>query len=219
MKGKGERNFQHYKRYQDPTKKHKIESEVEALGGSSHPPGGRVSALGRGRKRKEQAQEGAEAGGKGKKHPPPPNSSSNDKDLAAGAALAPPPTTLHSESSLVDGKFDSELVSEEAARGHGPAVRMQPRSVPSRWLWSPGMASWAVSTTLMMGFLAPEICAASFPKGAFCTFSALCVLGLFGAFSRSSSLYFFSSSRSDSLPREQIPRCTRYSFSSVIGWG
>lgn len=90
------------------------------------------------------------------------------------------------------------------------------RFAPSCLLWSPGIASWAVKTTLMMGFFTPEICPASFPEGIFWTFSVLCVRGLLGVFSRSSSLYFLSSSRSDSSPTEQIIlRCIKYPFVSV----
>lgn len=65
-----------------------------------------------------------------------------------------------------------------------------------------------------MGFLAPESCPASFPE-IFWTFSVFWARGLFGAFSRSSSLYFFSSSVSDSLPREQISRRISYPFMPV----
>ena len=71
----------------------------------------------------------------------------------------------------------------------------------------------------MMGFLAPDLCRASFPEQTFWIFSALCVRGLFGAFSRSSSLYFFSSSRSDSLPKKQIPGCIKYPFYTSDGVG
>lgn len=61
-----------------------------------------------------------------------------------------------------------------------------------------------------MGFFAPDTCAASFPKEILWTFSVLCVRGLLGAFSRSSSLNFFSSSRSDSLPKGQTPSWIKY---------
>lgn len=111
------------------------------------------------------------------------------------------------------------------ARDHGvQAVRLPSMDsaqhsslAPSRLLCSPGIASCAVKTTLMMGFFTPETCPASFPEEIFWTFSVLCVRGLLGVFSRSSSLYFLSSSRSDSSPEGQIIlRCIKYPFISVI---
>lgn len=72
----------------------------------------------------------------------------------------------------------------------------------------------------MMGFFAPAACRASFPEEAVLwAFSVLCVRGLLGAFSRSSSLNFFSSSRSDSLPKEQIPRGIKPPFAAVTAPG
>lgn len=148
-------------------------------------------------------------------------------DRAYGSNSSTPTTSpLTLSTTTLQGRvIDGEPVSEPAAQDHRvQAVRLpstdSPKAscfAPSSLLWSPGIASWAVKTTLMMGFFTPEICPASFPEGIFWTFSVLCVLGLLGVFSRSSSLYFLSSSRSDSSPEEQIiPRCIKYPFISVI---